>query len=433
MKVSVLMVLTVLTGSQAFAQFKNVIVDQGGGGNYACEPSVAINPRNTKNIVAVSVMNNIYVSTDAGLTWEKKKIESPYGVYGDPVIVSDPRGNFYYFHLSDPTGEGWKNEKSLEQIVCHVSGDGGKTWDSGSPIGANPPKDQDKPWAFVDSKGDIHIAWTQFDKYNSTDPSCESVILYSSSSNGKKWSKPLPISNKRGGCTDDDNTVAGGVPAVSDDKKMYVAWAHDEKIYMDRSFDGGNMWLSNDIEIARQPGGWKFDVSGHDRCNGLPAVVIDKTKSERKGMLYVVWSDQRNGKENTDVWFIRSNNFGDNWTTPYRINDDTGLGHQYLPAITIDNVTGYIYILFYDRREDEENLKTDVYLAWSKDAGATFKNIKLSDQSFMPDQAVFFGDYIGIHAHKGTVAAVWTRVDDGKTAVVSSVFTDAMLEQAQAK
>jgi hypothetical protein len=413
------------------AQIKNIKLDELGPDSRACEPSIVINQKNPKNIVASSVLDNIYVTFDGGATWEKKKLTSPYGVYGDPVLVSDSKGTLYHFHLSDPTGEGWRNEKSLDHIVCHVSSDGGKTWDQGNSIGYNPPKDQDKPWATVDPKGNVHVAWTQFDKYASEDPACQSYIMYSTSSNGKKWSKPVKISQLPGNCLDDDNTAEGAVPAVSLDKKVYITWSNRNKIYLDRSFDGGSLWLSNDVEIADQPGGWDMKIPGHDRCNGMPVLMIDQTKTSRKGMLYLVWADQRNGENDTDIWFIRSANFGDNWTTPLRINNDGPGKHNYLPWMTIDQVTGHLYIIYYDRRAYDDN-RTDVYIAYSTDAGASFKNVKISEEPFIPTEDAFFGDYNNISAHKGTIAPVWTRMDNGKTSVWTAVFTHADLEKLQA-
>src|SRR5688572_29929155 len=231
--------LLLFTSLNSFAQFKNIKLDEGSPTNRVCEPSVTINRKNPNNIVAASIMDNIYYTVDGGATWQTQKLTSPLGVYGDPVLVSDDKGNIYSFHLSDPTGEGWKNEKSLDQIICHISKDGGKTWEEGGPIGLNAPKDQDKPWATVDSKGNIWVAWTQFDKYNSEDENCQSNILISSSSNGKKWSKPFQISQTPGNCKDDDDTAEGAVPAIAADGKAFVAWSNKNKIFLDRSFNGG--------------------------------------------------------------------------------------------------------------------------------------------------------------------------------------------------
>src|SRR5262245_29171258 len=108
MKFKYCMIKSLLVGILCFivciaqAQFKNILLDSGGSGNRACEPSIAINLDDPKNIVAGSVLNNVYATTDGGLTWKKSTLSSPLGVWGDPVLISDFKGNFYYFHLSDP-------------------------------------------------------------------------------------------------------------------------------------------------------------------------------------------------------------------------------------------------------------------------------------------------------------------------------------------
>ena len=66
-----------------------------------CEPSIAINPLNPDEIAAGTVLTGYHFSTDGGQHWQTKSMESPYGVYGDPVLQYDALGRLYYFHLSD--------------------------------------------------------------------------------------------------------------------------------------------------------------------------------------------------------------------------------------------------------------------------------------------------------------------------------------------
>jgi hypothetical protein len=309
--------------------------------------------------------------------------------------------------------------------VAHTSTDEGETWSEGVSIGLNHPKDQDKPWPGVDSKGNLYVAWTQFDTYGDKNPDCKSVILLSESRSGKKWSDPVAISQVTGDCVDEDNTVMGGMPAAVDGK-TFIVWAHKNKIFMDRSFDG-TLWLSNDISVADQVGGWDLKIPGHDRANGLPVFLADRSKSQTYGYLHMVWADQRNGADNTDIWFVRSGNFGDNWTTPIKINSDDTRTHQYLPWMAVDQTTGFIYVVFYDRR-DHEDLQTDVFLAWSVDGGSSFKNVKISESSFAPDEKEFFGDYTNIAAHKGIITPIWTRMENGKTSIWTTVIKQADLD-----
>ncbi len=134
------LILFLVTSLSSFAQFKNIKLDEATSTNRVCEPSITINRKNPNNIIAASILDNIYYTLDGGITWQNHKLTSAQGVYGDPVLVSDDKGNIYSFHLSDPTGEGWKNEKSMDQILCHISKDGGKTWEEGGPVGLNAPK-----------------------------------------------------------------------------------------------------------------------------------------------------------------------------------------------------------------------------------------------------------------------------------------------------
>lgn len=419
-------VLFLVTGI-AQAQFKNILLDSG---NQAHQPSIAINFDNPKSIVAVSAHNNAYSTVDGGLTWEKSKLTSPLGIWGDPVVMSDFKGNFYYFHSSDPAGKNVESEELFDRIVIQESGDGGKTWSEGASIGINHPKDQDKEWAVVDRKGNMFVTWTQFDKYGSDDPACQSNILMSTSSNGKKWSKPIQLSQLPGNCKDDDNTTRGAVPTVTaDGLKVFAAWANQNKIFLDRSFDGGKTWLTNDIAITEQVGGWSLNIPGFKRSNGIPMLICDNTKKGRmSGALYVVWADQHSGENDTDIWLTRSVNFGDNWTQATRINNDEKGKHQFLPRITVDPSNGYIYIIFYDRRAYDD-LQTDVYLAYSTDAGATFKNVKISEKPFVPSTEVTVGDYISISASNGIITPIWTRIDNGKTSIWTAVINHSELEK----
>jgi len=103
------------------------------------------------------------------------------------------------------------------------------------------------------------------------------------------------------------------------------------------------------------------------------------------------------------------------------VNDDKKGRQQFLPWLAIDQVTGHLYTVFYDRRNHTNEL-TDVYVAVSRDAGKSFINLQVSTEPFAPDARVFFGDYNHISAHDGVVRPIWTRLDKG----VLSVWTAIM-------
>jgi hypothetical protein len=92
-----LYILTVLIAFSipSFSQFKNIKLDEQTETNRVAEPSIAINHKDPNNIVAASILDNIYTTKDGGFTWKKIKVTSPSGVYGDPVLISTDKGTFY--------------------------------------------------------------------------------------------------------------------------------------------------------------------------------------------------------------------------------------------------------------------------------------------------------------------------------------------------
>lgn len=403
--------------------FENVLIEQGQRSNpYGpCEPSIAINPKNPRQVVAGAILDRYYWSDDGGRSWHKDTLKSSHGVFGDPMLLADWQGNFYYAHLSDPQGKEWQGDSLLDRIVIQKSTDGGRTYNDGAFCGARHPKDQDKHWLAADPKTNaLYCTWTEFDVYGSHDLAKDhSRILFSKSTDGgATWSEALKINQFEGDCEDDDNTVEGAVPAAGPNGEIYVAWAWNNKIWFDRSTDGGKTWLDKDIVVADQPGGWTFDIPGITRCNGMPILVCDLSNGPNHGTLYINWSDQRRGENDTDIWVSKSVDGGRNWSKPRRVNDDKKGKHQFLSWLAIDQATGFLYCVFYDRRAygDEQ---TDVYLAVSRNAGKTFENLKISDSPFDPTKFVFFGDYNHISAHNGVVRPIWTRLDKG----VLSVWT----------
>jgi len=206
-----------------------------------------------------------------------------------------------------------------------------------------------------------------------------------------------------------------------------VAWARNDTIWFNCSFDEGETWLKKEIFIVTQPQGWVIDIPGIYRCNGLPVTACDKSRSENKGTLYVNWADQRNGIEDTDIWLIKSKDRGTTWSEPKRVNTDESKRHQFLTWMTIDQTNGYLYFVFYDRREHDKTL-TDVYLALSKDGGESFENFKISESAFKPNSKVFFGDYTNISAHNGVIRPIWSRLHDGQITLHTAIVDQVMLD-----
>ena len=382
------------------------------------EPSIIINPKNPAQILAASNINNYYFSQDTGKTWTTNKLTSPeLGVWGDPALLVDTLGDFYFFHLSNPANGNW-----IDRIVCQKTSDLTTTWTSGSYMGLNGTKVQDKEWPVVNpANNHIYITWTEFDQYDSDDPADSSRIMFSKSLDaGATWAPAKKINKVNGDCVDSDNTVEGATPAIGPNGELYVAWAGPEGLIFDRSLDEGDTWLNDDIFVSDFPGGWDYSVPGIYRCNGLPVTKCDISGGTNHGTIYINWTDQRNGENDTDVWLAKSTDNGNTWSAPIRVNNDPADRHQFLTWMDIDQTTGYLYFVFYDRRNYSDS-QTDVYLALSKDGGETFINRKISESPFTPTPGIFFGDYNNISVHDGIVRPIWTRLQGGQLSIWTNI------------
>src|SRR5258708_27243988 len=101
MKIPVLFFVILFWIESGEAKHINIQV---GNTNNPEEPSIMLNPKNPKYMVAGANIRSTYYSADTGRTWNSFLLSSSYGVYGDPTIICDTVGNFYFFHLSDPPG-----------------------------------------------------------------------------------------------------------------------------------------------------------------------------------------------------------------------------------------------------------------------------------------------------------------------------------------
>lgn len=404
------------------ASFPNLQVNQ--RPNNPEETAIVLDPIDTSRLVGVAQSYcHYYASTDGGLTWAEGDLPDPFDL-GDPAVAFDRIGNLFYCYI------GLWNHSG---IFVNRSTDGGRTWmPAGTPIiqhqGSVPFEDKSYPvcdWTQGPFRNSVYVCWTQFDHYGSSDPADSSRILFSfSRDHGETFSPPAKISDRGGDAVDSDATVEGAVPAVGPDGTIYTAWSGPRGIEFDRSTNYGASW-GRDRVIAQQPGGWDFAVPGLYRANGLPVTKADLSYGPQRGRIYVNWSDQRNG--DTDVFLIHSDDGGFTWSAPRRVNDDPlGNGkHQFFCWMDVDAVTGFVHIVYYDRRDHPAgSWNTDVSLASSQDGGMTFTNRRISETSFVPDPDVFFGDYIGISAFAGIIRPLWMRMDGSALSIWTALIDE---------
>jgi len=383
---------------------------------YFNEPSIAVNPRNPRQVVAAyQVPAHIAYSEDSGDSWRLASPVAPkdYKISGDVSVTYDAHGHAILCYIAfDKLGTAnyWGHNATRNGIFIKRSLDGGKTWEENAiPVIEHATQPgipfEDKPYIAADNtnspySGNLYVGWTQFTL-------TKSVILFSRSTDGgKTWSAPAEISTHEGLPRDDNGAVEGFTGAVGADGTLYVVWADGNSIVLAVSRDGGRSFSPSRKILDTAPS--YFDVEDVSRSNGFPQIGIDP-RGGKAGILYVTWSDYRNG--DVDVFCSTSRNRGRRWTPAVRVNSDSTHdgADQFFQWLAVDPQSGAANVISYDRREDPQNVKTKVTLARSDDGGRTFANYEWSEEPFAGNRQ-FIGDYLGIAAWQGRVYGIWTEV-----------------------
>ncbi len=385
------------------------------------EPSIAVNPNNPEEVTGVyQTWASAAYSGDAGKSWSDPVsiMLKSYRVTGDVSVTYDNKGHAVMCCIAfDKLGtpDYWGHRATRNGIFVKRSLDGGRTWESADiPVDSQATKPgipfEDKPYIVADNTngkyaGSLYVGWTEWRL-------TESVILFSRSTDGGlTWSSPIDISDVHGLPRDDNGSVEGFDGTVTPDGVLHVVWTNGNHIVCKSSSDGG-ITFGKDREVIRTAPSF-FKPAYVYRANGFPQIA-----SDAKGGLYITWADYRNG--DIDVFESRSEDGGTTWSPAVRVNDDPlhDGADQFMQWLAVDQKTGAVNVIFYDRRADSLNDKASVVLARSTDRGRSFSNYLMSDSSFSPAD-VFIGDYSGLAAYGGRVYGIWTEqvtsVKDKKT------------------
>lgn len=414
-----LVALTLNVGLWAQAQWTVTSITKADGtSNWACEPSVAVDP-NGKSVYLGNVLNQLHRNPRNGApdAWIRNQgLTSSMGVYGDPILAHDYTGRLYYLHLADPSGKGRAGETWLDRIVIQWSDDRGKTWSDGAGIGHNPPKDQDKEGIAIDpATGTLNVSWTEFDSYGKKEPEFRSRIRFSQSyDRGATWSPAITVSNREGNCVDGDQTPEGAIPVADPMGGVAVVWSYNDTVWMNRSDDDGALtWRPMDQPIAYQRGGWAHEIPALGRANGMPISFFAPD-----GAWHLVFGEQ----DSTGSWVShsRSTDRGETWSASRRLPMPDSVEHHFMPWFAVDSRSGSLHVLAYGQTG---NLQTQAWVHRSDDGGKTWSATPLSTP-FVPTPKRFFGDYSGIVARNGEVHAVWTEQREGVNELVYGRFAD---------
>lgn len=390
------------------------------------EPSVRVNPKDPNNIVAAyrdfrfGWSNNpirsvaVATTTDGGITWIEQLAEYlDHNRFSDPAVGVDTAGNFYVATVN------WLSDAV---VTVRKSTDGGFEWLRAVPVGHD-SLGYDKDMIYVDD--------------SPTSPFCNNIYV-SWKSPGVKFTRSTDLGLSFMTPIDLNPYLGATAPTTGPDGEIYVVGT---PAYVTKSIDGGlNFGDTINTEDPVHPAeGW--GIMMHDGIWSLsePVIAVDKSSSIHRGTVYITYVSTALG--DGDLFCVKSTDGGTSWSQSVRVNNDT-IGNnrdQFHFWMTVDD-SGFVDVVFLDRRNDPDNILCDAYFAQSRDGGRTFKNFKLTSQNFDPrlnyNGAVRLGEYIGIDARQSRIVPIWVDthlgnqdvyiavIDQDKTASISGRVTD---------
>jgi len=368
------------------------------------EPYIATNPRDALNSICAFNTNGLYYTLD-GYNWIRNSpVFVGFSILGDPVMCYDSLGVCYYAQL-------YQNGPTYGIAVMKTTNKGVNWIGPYNAFNTNVGL-SDKEWITADQTGgpfsnNVYLAWRQF--------GASGMRFVRSTNGGVNWSAPLTFTGGQGAYVSvgPNGNVQGG--------SVYFAAVSGGAILVNRSTDGGANFSPQVVATAVSPPGvfcaGRYTVKDCIRNNEFPRMAADNSYTSTRGNVYVVYAGNPAGPDNADIFLVRSTDFGVTWTSPLRVNDDNTITDQWLPSVSVDNITGKVYVCWYDSRMDPSaNLLTRLYAGVSTNGGISFMaNENVSDISFNPNSMAvgqpggekYIGDYIGNSAIYNTSYNVW--------------------------
>jgi hypothetical protein len=442
--------------------FQNVQVNQDSSGRPQNETTIAVSPRDRRNVVggwndyrAGETHVGYGVSFDGGATWADGLVPEPdWPVQGDPAVAASADGAFYMAMIS------FERTSNRGGIYVSRSQDGGRTFQRAVRVQADPEVFEDKEYIAVDTsgsphRGNVYVSWTNFDDRRLL----TEIVLSRSTDGGQSWSAAQPISGPRSYF---NGFVQGSVPAVAADGALYVAWyeavggfapqlirglamragaiaepfagrgilppllgvlpqpvktramggARSVSIRLARSADGGRTFGPPvDAAPVRDTEPLRF------RTNSFPSIAVPPRGRwlGSSGQVHVAFASAT-GQDGGDIFVASSFDSGTTFRAPVRVNDDAPGAMQIFPWLAQDE-TGRLHAVWYDRRGDPHGRLLDLYYSASGDGGLTWSpNRRVTPAGFDPDTDFgggFIGDYNGVAAAGGIAYALWTDTRSG--------------------
>jgi hypothetical protein len=263
------------------------------------------------------------MSTDGGLTFTTKNISNNTDIWGSEDAQISLQGNNIYVV--------WKQDGSSDNfpdIFVTRSTDGGLTFSE--PINLSNSTSRSFIPQISSQGNNVYVVWEEFDD--------DEIFFARSTDGGEIFSEPFNISNSTGFSLNPQISSQGN--------NTYVVWEEfdDDEIFFATSTDGGLTFSTKNL-------------------SNTTANSFDPQISSEGNNVYVVWRDRTPGPY--DIFFARSTDGGLTFSTK---NISNTTGNSFFPRISSEG--NNVYVVWQDKTANLVN--DDIFFARSTDGGQTF-------------------------------------------------------------
>ena len=403
------------------------------------EPSVAVNPRNPNNVIAVwqqdrfvvdggALSNIVGVTKDGGRTWRRIDVPGLSRCTGgtdertsDPWVSIGPDGTAYLATLTFTEHPELVGLAGPTSMLASRSTDGGITWSRPvTVVNDNVYDDRESVTADPVRAGHAYYVWVR----RLGIVGAEGIEYFSRTADrGRTWSAPRRITTLRAGTLPDptfievlpDGTLvnlyllANASPFLPPSAPR-IPW----DVMVQRSKNQGTTW-SAPKRIARiDPPSAPVDPDTGAIVRAYNEISTDVGPD---GSIYVAWNVIKS-KSSSQILFSRSRTGGRTWSAPRALASVRT--QAFLPSLAVagDGTLGVTWDDLRNDRRGDGRLTTDVWFARSGNGGASWRQRHVAGPfdalTASPTDSTgvagrFLGDYQGLAGLPRGLAAVFAQ------------------------
>jgi hypothetical protein len=298
--------------------------------------------------------SGISVSKNGGETFTRLGPPAPLRGHGenrgDPIVVYNAKLGKWF--AGDLVGE-------CSGGIALWSSTEGEAWNESACV-TSTSSDRESMWVDNNSAsphyGRMYISFNNF--------GAGGALEVTHSDNGTTWSTPVKVSGSefRRDVQITGSPGSDGIVFLVGLSEGTGGLGSTQQNFMYLSTNGGESWTS---ETSMGP---TYTMTGATECGGTP-VVPPNWRSAGKGqpavgpsdVLQFVYAAHGAGSDESDIYYVRSTNNGETWSTPLKLNTDSTTRAQWQPSLRV-TPSGVVEASWYDRR----NTTTEEYQRYAR-------------------------------------------------------------------